>query len=75
MMLDILGHIAYLFLMTGTYLAARNKPCGWALRAVGSAAWMGLGVSMGLTSIWIWSGIFLVNDISAWSKWRQERQS
>lgn len=72
-MIDLLGHVAYLFLMTGTYLVGRNNGIGWGVRAVGDVVWMGLGVAMGLSSIWLWSGVFLMIDISAWSKWRRAK--
>lgn len=69
-MIDILGHIAYLFVMTGTFLLHPKfdrVTLGWTLRGVGDAGWVGLGISMGMTSIWIWGSVFVAIDLAGYT--------
>ncbi len=64
MILDLLGHAAYVLLMLGTILVAKVPRCrrGWALRMSGTATWMGIGVAMAMSSIYLWSLVFLAID-------------
>lgn len=61
-MLDALGHLAYVFLVWGTFRVARGHPTGFAWRVAGSLLWLWLGIELSLTSVWFWSGIFAAID-------------
>lgn len=60
--LDIAGHLGYIGLAIGTYYAGKGDPRGWALRCAASALWAAIGYAMGMTSILVWSGIFMAID-------------
>jgi len=68
--IDILGHLFYIFLVGGTILVARKKAVGFLLRASGGAGWLVLGIIMGYTSIWFWSAVFTCIDLYGWWKWK-----
>lgn len=75
-MIDIVGHVGYVLLVVGTYLVSRGKTCGWPLRAVGSATWVGVGVAMAMSSIWIWSTAFVTIDLVGWRRaWKKTDNS
>lgn len=69
-MIDAFGHIGYVALVAGTWMVGRQRIYGWAVRAFGSAIWMALGYAMALSSIWMWSGVFLVTDCVGFYRWR-----
>lgn len=70
-MIDALGHLGYVALLGGQLAISRRYAWGWALRVVGSLLWAGLGVAVGLTSIWIWSLAFVAVDLRGWLMWRR----
>lgn len=67
---DLAGHAAYVVVIAGTFLVRSHHKTGWALRALGHAAWIAIGVHLGLTSIWLWETIFVAQDVEAWYRWR-----
>lgn len=69
-MIDVIGHVAYMSLVLGMVLLSRRNVYGWLARFVGSATWLGLGIAMDMSSIWLWSAVFAVVDISGWRTWR-----
>lgn len=72
MNLDALGHIGYLLIFVGMcMLGARNK-YGWGLRLLGDSVWCGVGVALGMTSIWIWSLLFMTNDVLSYRRWARK---
>ena len=62
-MVDVIGHCAYAILALGTALLGTWPRIGWTLRLVGSLTWAGLGIALGLSSIWFWEGIFVAVDL------------
>ena len=69
--IDILGHIATLWLVTGTSMLSMKNRLGWLVRAVGQVLWILIGAIMGMTSIWIWGLVFVAMDIWGYFKWKK----
>ena len=70
--IDACGHVAYLFLAVGMLLISQKNKWGWICRLSGEAAWVGIGIVMGMTSIWMWGLLFMCIDINGfydWWKW------
>ncbi len=65
----MIGHVGYALVMLGTYLIGEQLAVGWGVSILGGLVWLGLGIKMEMTSIWVWESIFLVNALWAWSKW------
>ena len=69
-MTDLVGHFGYLFLMAGQFLVSKNKTLGWTLRCSGDVVWIVLGTLLGMSSIIVWSAVFLGLDLNGWRLWR-----
>lgn len=69
-MTDILGHIFYVILLCGVILLSRKKRIGWLVCIVAQIGWLALGVVMEITSIWAWSGVFVVWDGYGYWNWK-----
>ena len=72
MMLDIFGHLSYILIGFGTYLVARKNTKGWWVRATGNLGWVIIGCFLGLSSIILWEGAFLIGDLWFGYKWKNE---
>ncbi len=68
-MIDAVGHVGYMILVTGLLLVGRNITIGWFIRFIGEMIWVGIGLVMGMTSIWIWGLVFAAIDFYTWRKW------
>lgn len=73
-MLDIIGHIGYLFLMLGQILLTQKSVWGWAARFIGEVTWIVIGFFLGMTSIWSWGILFAIIDLRGFFKWKKERK-
>ena len=71
--LDVLGHIGYLFLAFGMYLLARKNMFGWACRGVGETIWLFIGIEMQMSSMWVWGFVFLALEIHGFLSWKKSR--
>ncbi len=71
-MTDLVGHVFYLFLVIGLIMVGRGVSAGWALRLIGSAGWAVIGFVIGMSSIWLWSLVFVGVDLYNWNKWRND---
>jgi hypothetical protein len=67
--IDVLGHFFYAWIMLGMILLSQKNKWGWAARLVGELGWVGLGWTMGMTSIWIWGSIFVLIDLCGFLYW------
>ncbi len=72
---NILGHIGYIFLLSGMILLARKKIIGWLLRMSGDILWLIVGFLLGMSSIWFWVIIFLCLDIYGYFSWKKKQNS
>ncbi len=72
-MIDLFGHFAYILLVVGTWMIGKYWIGGWLIRSVGSATWLVLGILMGMSAIWFWSGVFLVTDLLGYCRWRAKK--
>lgn len=70
-MIDLLGHLFYVFVFSGMLFLRANKKIGWILRLIGEVGWIGIGIKLGLTSVWVWGILFAVVDVLAYLKWNQ----
>ncbi len=65
--LNILGHVGYALLATGTFLVANGISWGWPLRFVGTMTWCYIGVRMHASSMWVWAGcVFGPIELVGW---------
>lgn len=71
---DVLGHVFYACLFLGQFLLTRKSTWGWACRFVGDLGWAVLGFTLGLTCIWSWGILFLLNDIKGYLTWTHEKK-
>jgi hypothetical protein len=71
--IDFFGHLAYILLVAGTWLVGRYWIGGWLIRATGSTMWLILGIIMGMSAIWFWSGVFLVTDLLGFYRWKMKQ--
>jgi hypothetical protein len=69
MSLDVWGHMGYVLIASGmAFLAAKNR-LGWVLRFLGESIWIGVGVALGMSSIWFWGFVFLLIDLNGYWRW------
>lgn len=61
-MTDAIGHAGYLIIAYGTWMVAAGKNRGWLVRIIGQLIWLGLGLHLQLTSIFLWELIFVTID-------------
>ena len=71
---DFFGHFFYFFLFIGMMLIQAKDYRGWAFRFTGEAGWIGIGLVMGMSSIWLWGFAFLTVDVLGYFKWQKEQQ-
>lgn len=69
---DFFGHFFYFFLFLGMLLIQYKDYRGWAFRFAGEAGWIGIGLIMGMSSIWAWGFAFMVVDVLGFLKWQKE---
>lgn len=68
---DMAGHFAYALLVVGNWLIGSKNIWGFAFYIVANAIWLGIGVYIGMTSIWLWEIVFLalaVRNVLSWRK-------
>lgn len=74
-MIDLLGHIGYVFLILGQWLLTKKSAAGWLVRLGGQAIWIVLGILLGLTSCVIWGIVFVVLDIQGYKEWKRDGEA
>lgn len=77
--LDILCHVAYALILTGTYMVAQKKTRGWLLEIIGESILIGAGIIYGMSSLIVWGFIFALVNIYGYRTWKRnenkQRQS
>lgn len=68
---DILGHIAYIFILVGMILLTQKYAFGFAFRFLGELGWVLIGFYLGLSSIWFWGILFMVTDSYGFWNWNK----
>jgi len=68
---DVAGHVGYALLVWSQVLIGNRNPAGWAVYFVANAIWLGIGWTIGMSSIWFWEIIFLGLAVRNYLKWRQ----
>ena len=71
-LLDLLGHTFYACLAFGMFLLAKKSRWGWVFRFVGEAGWIGIGVVLEMSSIWIWGILFLCMECYGFWSWSKQ---
>ena len=71
---DFFGHWFYFFLFIGMMLLQSKDYRGWAFRFAGEVGWIGIGLLMGMSSIWLWGFAFMVVDVLGYLKWQKEQE-
>lgn len=72
---DYFGHWFYFFLLLGMWLIGLKDYRGWAFRFIGEIGWIGIGMFLGLSSVWMWGFVFLAVDIYNYRKWQLEHNA
>lgn len=70
---DLIGHLGYIIILIGTRLLHKKVETGWLFRVTGDLIWSAVGLYLGLTSVWIWSTVFAINDFYGYLKWKKEQ--
>ena len=70
-MIDLLGHIGYIFIASGMYLLSQKDGLGWVCRFMGEMLWVGIGLYINMTSIWVWGVVFMIIDLYGLMTWRR----
>lgn len=73
-MIDLVGHVAYVFIGLGMWLLGKRNPLGFLSQAVGAAIWMVCGYFLGLSSVVIWNLLFLAIGINGYYNLRRENE-
>jgi nicotinamide riboside transporter PnuC len=68
---DLWGHIGYIAIVLGMIGLVRKKIWGWAARFIGEVIWLGIGISIGYTSIIFWGTLFLAIDGYGFYQWKK----
>lgn len=68
-MTDIAGHLGYLLSVLGTFFVSKKDRNGFLLRILGDTIWLAIGIWLNMSSIIVWSCIFLYVDYRAYKKW------
>ena len=71
---DFFGHWFYFFLFIGMLLLQSKDYRGWAFRFAGEVGWIGIGLVIGMSSVWLWGFAFLVVDVLGYFKWQKEQE-
>ena len=71
---DFFGHWFYFFLFMGMLLLQAKDYRGWAFRFAGEVGWIGIGLVIGMSSVWLWGFAFLVVDVLGYFKWQKEQE-
>lgn len=66
---DILGHTFYFFIFLGMLSISRKEISGWWLRIAGNLGWIGLGLKLEMSSIYLWGLIFVFIDFVGLIGW------
>lgn len=69
MTIDTWGHIGYLLIFAGMSLLGRKAKLGWISRLLGDGVWCVVGLTLGMTSIWLWGLAFMMNDVLSYRRW------
>ena len=75
LIVDFIGHFAYLLAVIGTIYVSKKDKNGFLARVISDAIWCVIGLYLNLSSIFLWSIVFLVVDIRAYRKWVDESKS
>lgn len=69
MSLNRWGHLGYICIALGMFLLAKQIVWGWLVRFLGEAIWMYIGIKMKMSSVYIWSFIFLGMELYGFFSW------
>ena len=69
---DAWGHAGYLLIFAGMFLLGRKAKLGWVSRFLGDGIWCGVGMVLGMTSIWLWGLLFMFNDVMSFRRWSKK---
>lgn len=73
-MLDLVGHIGYIFIVVGMILLTQKNKFGWTMRFLGEFIWTMLGFYMEMSSIWFWGLVFMAIDLHGYHEWRRKEE-
>jgi len=74
LIVDAIGHFAYLLAVIGTVYVSKKDKNGFLARIISDSIWCLIGLYLSLSSIFIWSIVFLIVDLRAYKKWMNEEK-
>lgn len=69
LIVDFIGHFAYLLSVVGTIYVSKKEKNGFLARIIADSIWCLIGLYLNLSSIFLWSIVFLIVDIRGYKKW------
>ena len=69
MSLNNWGHVGYALIGLGMFLLAKQIIWGWLIRFLGEVIWMYIGIKMKLSSVWLWTPVFLSMELYGFYSW------
>ncbi len=66
---DVLGHIAFVFLLLGKFLVIHKYRWGFLSWAVGAGMWAYIGYNIGMGSLVVWNGIYIAMYLYGFYYW------
>lgn len=74
-MIDIMGHVSYIFIVLGMALLARGRTVGFLFQSLGAFIWMICGIFLGLSSMIIWNTVLVIIGIYGYVKLLKARKT
>ncbi len=75
LIIDFIGHFAYLLSVIGTVYVSKKDKYGFLARAISDTIWCFIGLYLNLSSIFIWSIVFIIIDLRAFKLWINENKN
>jgi len=70
--IDIAGHFGYFLIFIGLVMISMKERIGWIFRLLGELLWVAIGISIGMSALWVWGLVFIIVDLVAWKVWADE---
>ncbi len=69
---DALGHVGYGLYGAGNLLIANQNALGYIFVLVAASLWTGIGLKIGMTSVWIWEILCIGTAVYGYWNWTHQ---